>query len=143
MKHHPEVSIRATEKFGQACISVSAEDVASFYDKLLETLPSNKYGYNFLDFPNRIFNCHETATKFDAISKFVCAEKGQKFAPGQCHGMHEQVSVLSCISASGSSLPHLFIYKSLSGKIPKYVTEAKNQGGCWKTYTSNGFRNRF
>ena len=61
--------------------------------------------------------------EFDAISKFVCADKGQKFVPGQCCGMHEKVSVLSCMSASGTSLPHLFIYKSLSGKIPKYVSD--------------------
>ena len=47
IKRHPEVSVRATEKFGRARTSVSAEDVAPFYDKLLETLTSNKYGYNF------------------------------------------------------------------------------------------------
>ena len=33
MKCHPEISVRAIKKFGGACTPVSAEDIASFYDK--------------------------------------------------------------------------------------------------------------
>ena len=64
---------------------------------------------------------------FDVISKFVYTKKGQKVVPGQCRRMHEKVSVLSCVSASGSSLAHSFLYKSLSGKIPKYVTNGAEE----------------
>ena len=53
--------------------------------------------------------------------------KGQKFVPGQCHGIHEKGSVLSCISTSGTCLPHLFIYKPLSGKFPQYVTNGAEE----------------
>ena len=127
IERHPQISVSATEKFGRACTSVSVEDIASFYKKLVETLTNNKYGYKFLDSPNRIFNCDETAMEFDVISKFVCTKKRQKFVSVQCRGMHEKVSVLSCVSASGTSLPHLFIYKSLSGKIPKYVTNGAEE----------------
>ena len=127
IERHPQISVSATEKFGRACTSVSVEDIASFYKKLVETLTNNKYGYKFLDSPNRIFNCDETAMEFDVISKFVGTKKRQKFVSVQCRGMHEKVSVLSCVSASGTSLPHLFIYKSLSGKIPKYVTNGAEE----------------
>ena len=64
---------------------------------------------------------------FDVISKFVYTEKGQKFVPGQCRRMLEKVVVLSCVSASGSSLAHSFLYKPLSGKIPKYVTNGAEE----------------
>ena len=89
------------------------------YEKLLETLTSNKYGYFFLDSPKRIFNCDERTMEFDATSKLVCTKNGQKFVPGQGCGMHEKVSVIFCVGASGTSLPHLFIYKSLSNMWKK------------------------
>ena len=80
-----------------------------------------------MDSPNRIFNCDETTMEFDAISKLVCAKNGQKIVPGQGCGMREKVSVLFCVSACGASLPHLFIYKSLSDKILKYVTDGAEE----------------
>ena len=40
MKCHPEISVRAIKKFGRASTPVFAEDIASFYDKQLETLTS-------------------------------------------------------------------------------------------------------
>ena len=131
IKRHLEVSLRATEKFGRARTSVSAEDVAPFYDKLLETLTSNKYGYNFFVFPNRIFNCDETAMEFDAISKFVCA--GPKICSWSLSwNARESFSTF----ASGSSLPHLFIYKSLSGEIPKYVTDGAEESTMFQSQRS-------
>ena len=141
IKRHPEVSVRATEKFGRARTSVSAEDVAPFYDKLLETLTSNKYGYNFFVFPNRIFNCDETAMEFDAISKFVCAEKGQKFVPGHCCGMHEKVSVLSLVEVLYPTylFINLYLVKSQNMLLMELrnqqCSKAKNLGRCQKTYT--------
>ena len=45
--------------------------------------------------------------------------------------MQEKVSVLSCVNACGSSLSHLFIYKSVSGKTLKYFTdEAEESTMC-------------
>ena len=36
----------------------------------------NKFGFNFLECPDRIFNCDESGVEFDAVSKIVYAEKG-------------------------------------------------------------------
>ena len=45
--------------------------------------------------------------------------------------MQEKVSVRSCVNACGSSLSHLFIYKSVSGKTLKYFTdEAEESTMC-------------
>ena len=45
--------------------------------------------------------------------------------------MHQKVSVLSCVNACGSSLPHLFIYKSVSGKTPKYFTDEAEESAMF------------
>ena len=106
---------RATEKFGRVHTSVSAENVASFYDKMLETLTSNKYGYSFLDSPNRIFNCDETAMEFDAISKFACAEKKNLNFMAPFYGWGSTASRLEPLR--GGSL--LFTTKFSETPVPK------------------------
>jgi len=39
----------------------------------------NKYSHNFIETPERIFNCDESGVELDAVSKIVYAEKGTVF----------------------------------------------------------------
>jgi len=37
----------------------------------------NKFGFNFCDNPEHIFNCDESGIEFDAVSKIIYTEKGR------------------------------------------------------------------
>jgi len=69
------------------------------------------------------FNCDESGFAFDAINKIVAAAKGVKHVPQISRGQHAKVTVLACASASGSTIPPLFIYKNKSGRVPNTVRE--------------------
>lgn len=91
---------------------------------IFQTITNNKFNFSFLEEEDRIFNCDETGMSFDVISKYVCAERGVRYVPGNCRGIHERVSVLSCVNATGSSvIPNLFVFTSSSGKVPQHVQD--------------------
>ena len=118
-----------------------------------QVLTENKYGFSFLEEGQRIFNCDETGMEFDTISKFILAEKGVKFVPSSCRGMHERVSVLACANATGTTcIPHLFIFKSPSGQKPRFVEdgaapdvmfEGQKSGWMTKDLYLKWFKERF
>lgn len=88
----------------------------------------NAFHGSLLEKPHLIFNCNESGFEFDAINKIVAAARGAKHIPRVSKGQHEKVTVLACASAAGNSLPPMFIYKSLSGRVPNGVQEGAPAG---------------
>ena len=127
LKRNPEISLRATQNFGLVRTLVKRETIEAFYKRLLETLTTNEYG-SLLDKPHLILNCDESGFEFDAINKIVAAARGAKHIPRVSKGQHEKVTVLACASAAGNTLPPMFIYKSLSGRVPNGVQEGAPAG---------------
>ena len=91
-------------------------------------MTQNQYGGNLTDKPHLIFNCDESGFELDAINKIVAAARGAKHVPRISKGQHEKITVMACSSAAGNSLPPMFIYKSLSGRLPNGVKEGAPEG---------------
>ena len=87
---------------------------------MLEALTSTG---SLLECPGQIFNCDESGFEFDAINKIVASARGIRHVPRVSKGQHEKVTVLACASASGNTLPPLFIFKNKSGRVPPSVKE--------------------
>ena len=87
----------------------------------------NDYGLLLLK-PHLIFNCDESGFEFDAINKIIAAARGAKHVPRVSNGQHEKVTVLACASAAGNTIPLMFIFKSLSGRVPNGVQEGAPAG---------------
>ena len=91
-------------------------------------MTNNKHEFYLLESPERIYNCDETGMEFDAISKFVCTQRGVKFVPENCRGLHEGVSFLSCVDAAGARpIPNLMIFTSQTGNIPQNVKSGADE----------------
>ena len=127
LKRNPTVSLRASQNFGLVRTFVTRETIEAFYARLLETMTANAIG-SLLEKPHLIFNCDESGFEFDAINKIVAAARGAKHIPRVSKGQHEKVTVLACASAAGSTLPPMFVYKSLSGRVPNGVQEGAPAG---------------
>jgi len=123
LKRNPEISLRATQNFGLVRTLVKRETIEAFYKRLLESLTTNEYG-SLLDKPHLVFNCDESGFEFDAINKIVAAARGAKHIPRVSKGQHEKVTVLVYGCAAGNTLPPMFIYKSLSGRVANGLQDA-------------------
>jgi hypothetical protein len=86
-------------------------------------MTENPFRGSVLEKPTLIYNCDESGFEFDAINKIVAASRGAKHVPRLCRGQHEKITVLACASASGNSIPPLFIYKNKSGRVPNGMRE--------------------
>ncbi|KAK3730439.1 hypothetical protein QZH41_003000 [Actinostola sp. cb2023] len=128
LNRHPELSLRASQNFGLVRTLITRPLIEAFYKRLLDTMTQNQYGGNLTDKPHLIFNCDESGFEFNAINKIVAAARGAKHVPRISKGQHEKVTVLACSSAAGNSLPPMFIYKSLSGRLPNGVKEGAPEG---------------
>ena len=127
LKRHPEISLRSSQNFGLVRTLVSKPTIEAFYDRLLNTMLNNGGG-SLVDKPHLIFNADESGIEFDAINKIVAAKRGAKHVPRISKGQHEKVTVLACASASGASLPPMFIFKSPNGRVPYGVQEGAPEG---------------
>lgn len=128
LKHHPEISLRKSQNFGMVRTTlITRQTIEAYYRHLLETLHDNSIG-NLLDKPHLIFNADESGFEFDAINKIVAAAKGARHMLRISKGQHEKVTVLTCVSAAGNSIPPMFIFKSLSGRVPTRVGEGAPTG---------------
>ena len=134
LKRNPSVSLRASQNFGLVRTFVTRETIEAFYARLLETMTANAIG-SLLEKPHLIFNCDRSVAEFNAINKIVAAARGAKHIPRVSKGQHE-VTMLACASAAGSTLPPMFIYKSLSGRVPNGVQEGAPAGTLFTVQNS-------
>ncbi|KAK3727232.1 hypothetical protein QZH41_006992 [Actinostola sp. cb2023] len=137
LNRHPELSMRASQNFGLVRTLITRPLIEAFYKRLLDTMTQNQYGGNLTDKPHLIFNCDESGFEFDAINKIVAAARGAKHVPRISKGQHETITVMACSSAAGNSLPPMFIYKSLSGRVPNGVKEGWCTSPCHTSHCNN------
>ncbi len=115
------------QNFGLVQTLVTRPINDSFYDRLLETLQNNEIG-RVLDKPHLTLNADESEIKLDSINKIVAAARGAKHVSRLSKGQHEKVTVMACAFAMGNSLPQMFIFKNMNGRVPYRVQEGAPAG---------------
>ena len=101
-KRHPNVCLKTSVPLSY--VRAMAEDEASldgYYDLLETTLHEN----DIFDHPSHIFNCDETGIPLNPQPLKVVSERGAKNPSNICGSTKNQVTVLACSSASGSTHP--------------------------------------
>ena len=115
-KRHPNVCLKTSVPLSY--VRAMAEDEASldgYYDLLETTLHEN----DIFDHPSHIFNCDETGIPLNPQPLKVVSERGAKNPSNICGSTKNQVTVLACSSASGSTHPPYIVLarKTLNHEI--------------------------
>lgn len=132
MRDHADLSFRVPQELSEARAQrANATIVANHFDKLRKVIEENSLT------PERIWNMDETG--FVVIPKLekVVARKGARQVHKVAHGnSHDHISVAPTISAAGSYIPPLFIYKG-SRAIPGLLEGAP--AGTAMGFTDTGY----
>ena len=126
VKRHPQVSRQISRNSAMSQTSVNKEAIGLMYTGLLKAMCDNEYG-NLNRKPHLIFSASESGFDLDSVNKIVAASTGPKRVPAFQNGQREQVSVLSCVSASGGTISPMFICRSQSGLV-SYDTQESTPG---------------
>jgi hypothetical protein len=106
-KRHPEVSLRSAQTLELArAKSLCPENVATFYHNLEEAYTEHQYD------PSHIWNADESGTQAGRSGGGrVLAKTGARNVHIITPNEREHISVLSCINASGDSIPNYYVFK--------------------------------
>lgn len=97
---HPNLTLRAPAPLSRARASATDPEVVSRYFNLLEQTMSD-----LLEKPCQIFNIDESGIPLDPKQQKVVCKRGVKKPLGPSSGDKTQITVVACISASGSCMP--------------------------------------
>ena len=136
MKRNSRLARHKAQQFGIARRNVTKRDIDRFYDNLLKTFTANKYAFDLIDSPQRIWNCDETGFDFDDISRWVIVEKGVKNVRAECPGTHDRTTVMSCVNVAGQVLSDLIILKTGPAICPVDVMEGCEPGTMFRCQKS-------
>ena len=106
-KRHPDLIMRQSQglEFARAK-GLCAENVASFYNNLEQAYQTHNYP------PEHIWNCDESGAQAGRNGGgLVWAKKGSKTVHSLMPNEREWLTVLSCVNASGESIPAFYIFK--------------------------------
>ena len=120
---HPNLTLRTPAPLSGARASATDPEVICRYFDLLErTMADNK----LIDQPCLVFNMDESGMPLDPKQlKSVC-KRGEKRLLGPSSGDKTQITVVACISASGSCMPPMVILDRKT--LPPYFTEGEVPG---------------
>ncbi|GFR61927.1 tigger transposable element-derived protein 6-like protein [Elysia marginata] len=114
-KRYPQVTIQAPEACASKCLHMLNEvTVGRYFDdlgRLLDKLGLKKK-------PSQIWNCDETGLQFTHNPSLKIAKKGSRTLHARASNSKENVTVLACINALGSTMPPMCFVK---GKTVKSV----------------------
>ena len=108
LRHHPKLTIRSPQPLSYSrAITANQETINDFFGKLWAI-----YGrLNLVSKPRQIYNCDETGVTIVFKNGKVVVELGRRniyaVSAAEKGWTH---TILSCISASGLSLPSMMIY---------------------------------
>ena len=106
-KRHPELTLRTSQGLDFArARGLYPENVASFYSNLEQLYRTHRYG------PENIWNCDESGAQASRNGGgLVWARKGSQTVHSLMPNEREWITVLSCINASGQSIPGFYIFR--------------------------------
>ena len=114
-KRNPTVTLRAPAPLSKArAYATDPELISRYYDLLEETLVQHDLEHK----PCQIYNMDETGLPLNPKSMKCIYKKGEKNPLAPCSGDKSQITVVSCVSASGSCMPPVVIIKRKT--LPSY-----------------------
>lgn len=108
MKRHPTLSLKKPEHLQK--LRQDARNpfvVYDFYDKLQKVMEDN----NLTNKPQYVFNADESGFHHDPSRMHALGVKGKALSRVSGGSGRESTTVLACVSADGSTLPPLIIFK--------------------------------
>ena len=123
LKRNPLISPQLSESCD---VTQKMETVGLFYKGLQKCLTTSEYG-SLLGKPYLVFSADENGFDFDSVNKVATGASGSKHGPKIPKCLRERVTVLSCTSAFGESIPPMFVLKSRSGLV-SYGTQGDASG---------------
>lgn len=126
VKRNPQIAHQSSRNCSLTQTSEKIESIGLFYKGLLKIITNNEYG-TLLGKPYLIFSADESVFDFDSINKIMAPVKGTQHVARNPNEQREKVTVLSCVSAFGASIPPMFISKSRSGLV-SYGTQEHEPG---------------
>lgn len=137
-KRNPSLSVRIPETLTTSRASVSEQQLRNWF-KEVYTYLENENLLEILNFPERIFNCDESAFQICPKSNKVIGPRGEKNVYEIAKGSEkESITVAITVSANGTLLPPflLFSYARLPGplisNVPNEWAVGKSDKG-WMT----------
>lgn len=134
MGRHPGLSFKKPELL-QKCRK-DARDPFVIYD-FYEDLAKLVKEYKLEDHGSFIFNCDETGFAHDATKCKAIGEKGRPLSRISGGSGRDSTTVLACVSADGSCLPPLVVFKGVG--VQARWTSDKAYPGTTYTCSSNGW----
>ena len=115
-KRNPTVTLRAPAPLSKArAHATDPELISRYYDLLEETLTQHDLQHK----PCQIYNMDETGLPLNPKSVKCVYKKGEKNPLAPCSGDKSQITVVTCVSAGGSTMPPLVIIKRKKN-LPSY-----------------------
>ena len=104
---HPELTCRKGESLSRARMgATNRRTLDKYYDKLEETLTKN----GIFNSPGQIFNTDECGFPLDHKTGKIVTRLGQKHTYHVMSGDKSQITVMTCVCASGYALPPMVIF---------------------------------
>ena len=124
---HPEVSLRKAEALSTTRSRMMNRTVVSnYFSDLIRIISENELS------PDVIWNSDETGKQFEHKPTTVVARKGARAVPGRTGNSRENVTILACVNAQGTSLPPMCIVKGKTQRsLESFATLDAPPGTQW------------
>ena len=146
-RRHSQLTVRTAEPVSYArSIGTRPEIISRYFDLLEDTLVEN----GLLEKPRQIFNMDETGMPLDPLAPKVICRKGAKHPVSTTTGDKTQITVVSCCSAGGYTMPPMVIFdrKTLKpeltrGEVPGTIYGLSSSGWIDSDLFCQWFSNHF
>jgi hypothetical protein len=118
---HPDLTLRSSQGLEFVRVrGLCPENVASFYANLQDLYSKHRYPMH------NIWNCDESGTQAGKNGGgLVWARRGSQTVHSLMPNKREWITVLSCINASGDSIPGFYIFRG-KRMMENYIQHCKN-----------------
>ena len=128
-ERHPELSIRKPQRLSTArSKSMNRQTVSQYFGilgDLQSQLPTEER-------PQVIWNMDETGLSMEHSPQSVIARRGVNTVPGRVSCSRENVTVIACINAAGTTMPPMIIVKGKTHRsLWAYNTQDGPAGAIW------------
>ncbi|XP_045210605.2 jerky protein homolog-like [Mercenaria mercenaria] len=135
-RRHPDVVIRKPEKLTSTRARMMNREVINSYFNDLGTIVE---GLNLEGNPRVIWNCDEMGKNFEHDPVRVVAEKGEKNCLSRTSSKSTNITVMTCVNASGRRMPPMFVVKGKTSRsLYGFNTSAAPIGTRW-AWQKNGW----
>ena len=146
-QRHPHLTMRAGETLAyRRATATNPETINNYFDQLEEILVSNSLG----SCPSRIYNIDESGFPLQHRPGKRVAVRGQKHVTVPVSNDKTQVTVMVCVSAAGSSIPPMVVFKRsnltedlIQGEVPDTLYGLSKSGWMDGDLFAKWFRYHF